>query len=1140
MWDLGILIFIAICAVSNARTVHVEVQAPWPAFSSSPLVEVAEYLYDQSTGDEKFWSYVDKICMGDVRYTEDLIRNGHVIDVKKHALDLLYSTPEEFMLSEEELRVLRTSIDIGMYLPAVRMFESIAAPYKNPCSKNIFAVGFRASHGHLLCSEEEVDDFLDHEGDGYSSEDANSEKYDIAPKGYDDWDHVYRVTASDTHIVVYGTLGTANLCSMHNHLKKLDSIKYSLRHAFIDVPIPADYSLSKEGSGLAVDSNSDYTNELYGYGVYLDIKNMEYKTMDDGIQADANESDENVNKREDEDNFPEGEEVSGINFNKLLEVYQDSKVLPEQKKKGKVTHLVPLKDELKLFRKHLKDQAAGVGDSSGGMKVWNLKDLGLQAVQSVRQSFVKYRRNLLDGTNATDDSEFDYGSKLADIVQNFPAMASSLSTVKPSNKLRKEIESWYRGGNTLNHEQITPISRALPMNNVFINGIPINLDSPTFNVYDLISVVRNEYSFLGKLHEYVRDNLVFPENISLQAQLGNELIERVTSAAAIVSKGSGDNVGGNVMGGQRNMYDNPFDSSDVVRVDVSKGGKYAVHFMNNLEKDKMYKSWPKTLRTLVTPSWNLHTISRNLYTVVAIIQPLSIAGSSMLVQMNSLIEDGMPIRFGYVLSCEDINDSSGVWDVKSDTQTHANSAIGDASAAVATNLDVCVLYSKIKQDHSLKLAQSFLLSLASEITTVDSGEVGLFGDFFGGGNTDSDSVQPQTYKYDPEKSGNAVVTRDMVSDYYAAAINKGTGYKQEAVDTIINPTLNAYIALTEYAINTTAYIQARGLSVNLCTFNGVIVGEPGHVFDLSNALMQVIGREQYILSQAVARRVINDQTKSIFSAILEHSKAFLRYHPMLASEDSDGGQAVMQMNLFESSVPAHFVKDLLYWKNTIGGDSSLFSSVVHTNTIFIAATPNQAGYNSIISALEWLETRETTSHDLVGCVLLVPPAVEEHLSRITSAYADEDFGKSVYAQLNQLESDMLLVQYMQSQLLAVSAHDYLTARTLRSVFALVLRHVARQYEDGELPMVEAVVHNKHYTAVHAAMLDEVLNLSSTLMEANPEDKSLESLMLVFRTLLDDYFNTNKPFVDAGLNAFSVAAVKQLLSSGRYMRYCHVY
>ena len=45
-----------------------------------------------------------------------------------------------------------------------------------------------------------------------------------------------------------------------------------------------------------------------------------------------------------------------------------------------------------------------------------------------------------------------------------------------------------------------------------------------------------------------------------------------------------------------------------MRIDVSKGAKHVVTFVNNLEKDSMYARWPRALKQLSYPTWSLHSI----------------------------------------------------------------------------------------------------------------------------------------------------------------------------------------------------------------------------------------------------------------------------------------------------------------------------------------------------------------------------------------------------------------------------------------------------------------------------------------------------------------------------------------------------
>ena len=81
----------------------------------------------------------------------------------------------------------------------------------------------------------------------------------------------------------------------------------------------------------------------------------------------------------------------------------------------------------------------------------------------------------------------------------------------------------------------------------------------------------------------------------------------------------------------------------IARVDASKGGKSVITFINNLEKDSQYKRLPSSVKRLLQPAWSLHAIQRNLYTMIFIVDVLSLEGSSMLMQMQFLHEQQYPV-----------------------------------------------------------------------------------------------------------------------------------------------------------------------------------------------------------------------------------------------------------------------------------------------------------------------------------------------------------------------------------------------------------------------------------------------------------------------------------------------------------------
>lgn len=1187
-----LLLTLWLLSQGDARTVRVDIQAPWPVFASSPLIEIAEFFHEQSP--DMFWQWVDISCSFRNNNTksgiERLIEQGDFGKIRELSFDML--TSSDLITMPKELDLIKTSVSMGMYLPAVRFFESVASAFGNPCNSSTFIVAYPEEA--ILCSMDEVKEYVD----------VFPERSQLIakPRAQQSWEHVSSlgasVTASDVHLAVFGMLGTESFCSVHKqmsdgisgafataatgsssdtsiHPNKV-SVAYSFRHGFVgNTILPYSDGLTVTNS----DSNSattaaDISAGLYGYGVYLDIKNMEYTTVDDGIKGQGDASTDAIASTAaaagGPHGFPEEEELSGINFHKLYEHYQhhktserslisddsgdsdnnsddsevpkqdeDTEKNEKQKKKGKkskkkstIKPAQPLLDTLSTFRKQLISAQEGAGKASGGMKVWNMRDLGLQTVQAIRTTYVKHRSSIHSGGDssggdssstqpAAESAELELfespGAKLIKIVQNFPSMAATLSDVKVTKRLRSQIASWRgEGMSGFDREPQAPPSMLLPYNHLFINGLAVSLDTPSFNVFDIIKIVTKEYGQVSALRRLLSKYF----NNSAAISLLMTATKQIASLIGTDSKKEGGQVGQ-----QQHQQHNPFSSTDIVRIDVSKGAKYAVAFVNNLEKDAMYKQWPKTLRQLGQPAWNLILVARNLYTCISVIKPLSFAGANLVLQTEALIEGGMPIRFGYVLSCSDRDETVSVWDsaASSGGSGHSrarNGGYGGIQDGIASNMDVCVLYSKLRAEKGQAVAWKFIVGVATEVMTTtsvdvlndqlgqgygddaeaDEDEGSMFGGFFGGQG--QRQQQRQIAKYTEDASGNIPISYDTVGDLYISAV--GGGFSSSAIKknviALVSPlntgnhgdgteqsqelaTASATSIATEYALhsvfatNTSAYIEARGLVVNTFSLNGIVIESPsakttgwGAVQDMQSGLMQYIGREQYIMSQAYAMGIITDKTKSLFSAVLEHANAYNRYHPLLfPSTDASGSDdsKVTYVNLVQNNRATEWLRMATFLRS--GGDDSPNTNVnAVTSTIIVAVPPDVRGYTSAAAVFQWLDASNSKSNnnssdgdgdgdDAVRAKVYntlvsfaMPAEVEEHLSAIvaqmiSAASTSSSNGTSMLPLLTQQEQDIVILTYVQ-RLLASQATllGYLSPRVMR----VVLKYLGRSYDDS--------------------------------------------------------------------------------------------
>ncbi|EAL69944.1 hypothetical protein DDB_G0274103 [Dictyostelium discoideum AX4] len=205
-----------------------------------------------------------------------------------------------------------------------------------------------------------------------------------------DFDHIFPTLANTVSssssspssipiVILYVDIKSEFFKLVHPKLKQfsqMGKIKYCLRY---------------------VVQESNQKLNLQGYGYELSIKNLEYKVMDDSaikkdIIIDGVKSKTIIN-------IP-NEDVQGFNFHKL------------QKRKPELT------SKLSTFRSYLMAKSQEAKE----LKVWELKDLGIQSAQKIIQSGDPLR-------------------SLEYISQKFPTLSNSLSKITLNESLKSVIES---------------------------------------------------------------------------------------------------------------------------------------------------------------------------------------------------------------------------------------------------------------------------------------------------------------------------------------------------------------------------------------------------------------------------------------------------------------------------------------------------------------------------------------------------------------------------------------------------------------------------------------------------------------------------------------------------------------------------
>ncbi|XP_032082255.1 UDP-glucose:glycoprotein glucosyltransferase 2 isoform X2 [Thamnophis elegans] len=302
--------------------------------------------------------------------------------------DLLLKKAGQF-LSNLQINLLKFSLSLRAFSPTIQMSQQIAVLEPPPKGCNAFVV----IHGKSTCKTNEIKKLL---------MTAPSRPKPYLFKG----DHKFPILKEPAVVVIlYAEVGTKDFATFHNVLAekaRKGEFVYILRHF--------------------VKKRNTEKMYLSGYGVELAIKSTEYKAMDES-QAEATR-----NRTEEEDD--KDSEVQGFLFDTLTENHPD------------------LKDNLNELKKYLIESS----DNTEPLKLWELKDISLQAASQILSAPL-----------------YNALKVMKDIAQNFPVKARSLTRVLVNQQMRKEIEE--------NQKRLHESLELKPGEaHLFLNGLPIDLN----------------------------------------------------------------------------------------------------------------------------------------------------------------------------------------------------------------------------------------------------------------------------------------------------------------------------------------------------------------------------------------------------------------------------------------------------------------------------------------------------------------------------------------------------------------------------------------------------------------------------------------------------------------------------------------
>ncbi|KAM9341689.1 UDP-glucose:glycoprotein glucosyltransferase 1 [Symphorus nematophorus] len=201
---------------------------------------------------------------------------------------------------------------------------------------------------------------------------------------------------------------------------------------------------------------------------------------------------------------------------------------------------------------------------------------------------------------------------MKDLSQNFPTKARSITKTVVNSEIRREIgenQKFFKG--TLG---LQPGDSAL-----FINGLHIDLD--TQDIFSVFEVLRSEARVMEGLRSLHIETPYIHDILKLNVQ--------------------------------------PSDSD--YAVDIRNA---AISWINNLETDHRYSSWPYNVQELLRPTFPgvIRQIRKNFHNLVIILDPTQENAAELLSVAEMFYANNIPLRIGLVFVVSDEDDIDGMQD----------------------------------------------------------------------------------------------------------------------------------------------------------------------------------------------------------------------------------------------------------------------------------------------------------------------------------------------------------------------------------------------------------------------------------------------------------------------------------------------
>ncbi|XP_037542088.1 UDP-glucose:glycoprotein glucosyltransferase 2 [Nematolebias whitei] len=208
--------------------------------------------------------------------------------------------------------------------------------------------------------------------------------------------------------------------------------------------------------------------------------------------------------------------------------------------------------------------------------------------------------------------KFDALKVMRDLSQNFPSKARSLTRVAVKKEMRKEIEE--------NQKHLGETVGVHPGDGeLFINGLHIDLD--IHNPFSLLEILRTEARVLEGL-----------QNLGIKGEHQGKLLRLPVNSV-----------------------------DDNYALDIRHP---AIMWMNDIENDPMYRSWPASMQELLRATFPgvIRQIRRNFFNLVLCLDPLQEETVELVKLAELFYRHKIPLRIGFVFVVNTKDEIDGLSD----------------------------------------------------------------------------------------------------------------------------------------------------------------------------------------------------------------------------------------------------------------------------------------------------------------------------------------------------------------------------------------------------------------------------------------------------------------------------------------------